>query len=731
MAFDFEALVGNLYVVGGRSISAPPPGALVEVAPRKAARGREADTFFALVLPSGDAIAPALFYEQMAKLAAERYFNSTGSVTSGLREVFNTINRNLVEHNTTAKRTYEANMLCAVMRGADLIVGRIGPGVVILRHENQTRTFPENLEDDEALYTAPLGVQETPNVKMTQYRVAAGTRLIMGDSNLAEFTVENFNNVLLSAEFSDVLIGFKDLAKLQLTLVAAEFVPPEEPVAEAVLVGESTAQFTASGKVKTATSELKAVSAAAINVAVGTDPSAPAGLETPAPEAAPARPKREPRESKAAAELQRRANRTAGSSALLLSRFLAGISRLLNQFFPPPQEGQRTWFTSPLAAGLVVLLPVGVVGMVMMLWLSGTGESEFELCREEALRRTSLARSVPSQERQTVLSTWALALEQVDLCLTQRPDDPTLLAFMAEGQGAIDALMQITRRDVYPIETFVGASLKNIVIHSLDLYVLDSAISQVYQVQLTEDGRQRASVGRAVPDMRRGAVVNGYAVDEIIDIAYSEQDNLILALDRSGVLVGCSPAFLQCEAQQLIGVENWSSPVAIATWSGRLYVLDAGAGEIWRYEPSGDNAYANAPSEYFGGQSRLAANTAVDFEIEDDTGSIYVLLAQGVVRKFRGGQQEELSLVMFPIGQELSSAVSMYLDDNPIVNMLYLISREQATIYEVTRGGNFSAAFRPRDESLFALVSAIATSPGENMIYAVSGNAILAFEKGR
>ncbi|MBC7870407.1 MAG: hypothetical protein H7Y09_06170, partial [Chitinophagaceae bacterium] len=52
MAFEYEALVCHLYVVGGRSISAAPPGALVEVAPRKAARGREADTFFTLVLPS-------------------------------------------------------------------------------------------------------------------------------------------------------------------------------------------------------------------------------------------------------------------------------------------------------------------------------------------------------------------------------------------------------------------------------------------------------------------------------------------------------------------------------------------------------------------------------------------------------------------------------------------------------------------------------------------------------
>src|SRR5215207_233535 len=100
MPFEYEALVGHLYVVGGRAISMMPPGTLVEVAPRKAARGREADTFFAMILPSGEQIAPAAFYEQMCRVSAERYFASAGSVTSGLRSVFNSLNDDLYTHNT-------------------------------------------------------------------------------------------------------------------------------------------------------------------------------------------------------------------------------------------------------------------------------------------------------------------------------------------------------------------------------------------------------------------------------------------------------------------------------------------------------------------------------------------------------------------------------------------------------------------------------------------------------
>src|SRR5690606_35846791 len=99
MSFEYEALVGHLYVVGGRAIPSTPPGSLVEAAPKRVARGRETDTFFALVLPSGDTIAPAAFYEQMAQLSAEQYFDSSGSVTAGLRAVFQHLNENLYQHN--------------------------------------------------------------------------------------------------------------------------------------------------------------------------------------------------------------------------------------------------------------------------------------------------------------------------------------------------------------------------------------------------------------------------------------------------------------------------------------------------------------------------------------------------------------------------------------------------------------------------------------------------------
>ncbi len=185
MPFEYEALVGYLYVVGGRSISAPPPGTLVEVAPKRVARGREIDTFFTLVIPSGVTVAPAVFYEEMARTGAEQYFNSNGSVTAGIKTVFTHLNGNLYTHNSSDPRHYEASMLCGVLRGADLYIGKVGSGVGLYRADGESQPFPTDFSYREALNTPALGVQPEAEMRMGRYQVSAGARLILADSGAA------------------------------------------------------------------------------------------------------------------------------------------------------------------------------------------------------------------------------------------------------------------------------------------------------------------------------------------------------------------------------------------------------------------------------------------------------------------------------------------------------------------------------------------------------------------
>lgn len=720
MAFEFEALVGHLYVVGGRSINTAPPGALCEVSPRRAARGREADTFFTLVLPTsdGDSFAPTTFYEQMALLAAERYFESTGSVTAGLRQTFNSINHDLSEHNRSnpGSRTYEADMLCAVLKGSDLIVGRVGSIVTATVFKDALVTFPEDLTDDEALYSAPMGVHPIPIIKMKQFAVEAGTRVIFGDSNLAEFDREVLFKSLKSDDIGNVLVAFKELAKLQMTLMAVEFIPPDAPTSVSFPEGHSTTEIAERAREEAAKARQQATGEVQAATATTTATSAP-----PAP-----RPNRTQQTTEA---LQRRAKASVGTVAVQTADTLSLTGRVVDHFFGEEANKKRRWSSLPISAGAVVLLPVAIVILVIVLWVMRTGESEYEICLSEAQNFAENARAVVNSESQTVLNAWDIALTKVSECEQLRPDDPILIALRAEGRDVIDRLNQISRKETQVVESFAQARLTRLVAQGLNVYTLDAANGFVYNISLGEDGLTITRPG--TPIVRTGGTVEGIAVGEILDIAYNEDDNVLVAVDRQGVVVECSPRFGQCEAQRLLGVENWMNPIAITIWSGRLYILDTGVGDgqIWRYEQAG-GTYRDVPSEVFSGV-RPVLRSAIDIEI-DGLGNIYVMTAEGFIQKFLSGEPQQFEYAAFPDGQDLTSANSMYLDDSVTAQSIYIVNQARRTIYETSLIGGFRSSYRVFNEEQFNLIEAVVVIPGRagrELIYVASGNTVFAFEK--
>ncbi len=716
MHFDYEALVGHLYVVGGRSISAAPPGSLVEVAPRKAARGRESDTFFVLVMPSGEAPGPAAFYEQMAHYSAETYFNSSGSVTAGLRSVFTTLNQNLYEHNATDSRRYEASLVCAVLRGADLYLGKVGAGVAALDNDGELIPFPASFDDDEALFGPPLGVDSEPDVRMARYAIATGSRLLISDNNLADLDVTKIEEALQLDDISTVLVALKELIAVQVSLIAAEFVPPEVAAPVPVREVESTAEVNAAPK--------------------PAESSAPAadgesGGET---DSAVQRPR-----ERVPGALTVAAQTAAGKSALGVSKAAGFAGRTLDRLMPPPKEGaRRRWWSTPLTAGLAILIPVIVVIFVLALWLSGTGESEFELCLDQANNTATVARNISSSDVAGTTSAWNAVLVVIDRCNQLHPGDPAAVALASEGRTIIDRLLQIDRRDVKAIAALPNANVTRLVLQGEDLYALDALNDLVYRVKLTADGSGIVPANtQAIPSMRRDASVAQFKVSKLIDIAWAtngnglSQGNELVALDRNGVLIECPPRFLEtisCDAQQLTGTDVWVNPISIGFWSnGSLYVLDPAANQLWRYEPSG-GAFSSPPVEYFVGDKRPDIHEAVDFGI-DDKGQVYLLMQDGSVQKFASGSAIPFGFASFPEGQQVTAANSMFLNNNPIAQGLFVVDKSNRTIYETTLAGTFIAAYRAQNEALFTSLAEVTVDSNQRMIYASSGNSVLAFTR--
>src|SRR5258708_21809496 len=226
---ELEALVGHIYVVGGRAVSATPPGALVELPARKAQRGREQDTFFTLVTPAGANLGQATFYEQLARLAADLYFRTSGGVTSGLREAIGVVNNNLIEHNVVAGQRYEANMICLVLRGHEVYVARAGSCLCLFRQGDTFVTLPDDLRDEYALNGLPLGYSPVPDIKLSHYEVAPGHVMVLGDAGLAQADRNQLNDALSTGNIQAILEPLKALGGNKAQAVVIEYVSVDAP----------------------------------------------------------------------------------------------------------------------------------------------------------------------------------------------------------------------------------------------------------------------------------------------------------------------------------------------------------------------------------------------------------------------------------------------------------------------------------------------------------------------
>ncbi len=714
MAFDFEALVGHLYMVGGRSLSTQPPGMLVEVAPKKAARGRELDTIFVLVTPSGDVTAPAAFYDQMANLAAERYFNSSGSVTSGLRSIFNSLNQDLVDHNNEGKRHYEANLVCAVLKDNEMFLSRAGSGVALYRHLTELQPFPTDFSNDEQLYGPPLGVQPVPDIKMTRYGVAHGSRLVMSDSRLADLDMNRMNAAMCSNEIADVLAGYRDLVSNQVTLMAVEFVPPEVP-------------SPASVKDERSSSRAPAPSANAQFA-----PAAPATAEPQVPaEEMPSATRR------VGGVVMAQLKAFAAGIVLFLARMLAGVNRALDRILPPPVEGTRGWLRTSTAVAISILIPVAVVVVVAWIGITSTGVTEYEQCLRDANGAADLARSINSSDRTGVLASWNAVVAKVGDCNVMRPSgDVSLTALVREAQTVKDGLFQIERRNAVTLKSFQNANLTRAVLQGQDLYVLDSQNQLVQRIVLktNDNGTVEEASSEPMTAMRRGAVIGQYRVSDLIDIVWSDDTTQITALDREGLLIQCSPRFRQdCQVQKLLRSESWVSPIKMTLWEGRLYILDPGANQIWRYDSTG-GSYASSPIEYFAGEVRPQLQNAVGFGIYSSGstgGSVYILTADGQTTKWLGGQQTPFVYAGFPEGQQLAGADSFYLNGDPIGQGLFITQRSSRTIFETSLSGTWFGSFQVYEEDKFAALNTVVADANLQIIYALSGNSVFMIDQRR
>ncbi len=215
-------------MVGGRAVRVPPPGALAELAPRRAGRGREGHAFFALITPHGEARAPAAYYEELAHLAADVYFGSSGGITGGLREALTAVNQHILEQ----PQGGPVNALALALHGEDLYLARAGRTFVVWYGADGLMFFPQDRSDPLEMALSPLGKADTPELQLARFVVAPGQTMLLCDESLQYAPTTTFEVVLGGADLPVVLERLRALSSQHMAVSAIEFVAPGTPEIE-------------------------------------------------------------------------------------------------------------------------------------------------------------------------------------------------------------------------------------------------------------------------------------------------------------------------------------------------------------------------------------------------------------------------------------------------------------------------------------------------------------------
>jgi hypothetical protein len=787
MVAELQVFVGHLLVVGGRAVRTPPPGALAETAPRHTPRIREDDTFFILVTPAGNLRASAAFFQELAQVGADTYFGSGGGITGGLRETLTAI------HQQAAAQP--VNALALVLRGNELYAARAGRAFAALCQGDQITFFPDDRRDPLAANLSPLGISAPPEIQLAHYAVAPGQTILLGGPSLIETDDAALQTALSGDNVQAVLDALKLLAGRQAFASVVRFAgpgtvdpggvepqagsrapraasvrsatpppisepvkaeptpPPAEPVLpfkfeekETPPALEDVTPFVAGEGVEKPQDDKPGERRAGALAARLSGIAGRFRRETPEEESAPP-PRRAPSAlRKARVRLRKTARdglRAILSGLLAVTDFL---TRTFNQILPVPEEGGRQGIPTNVAVGLAVLIPFVIVIVVVGLALSKQGQTDFEvyLQRAKTAHEEAMTLSAGKCDNQAVRPLWTEVMRLTDQADKYRPNDPDLIVIRADARNYLDCFDVVQRRDLVLLHEFArDADLVGPIVNGgIDIFTLDRKNSAIYHDTLNETGDNLTSRDDN-PIIWRGQTIPSageiFTVGDLIDIEWlrsggTAHDNVLIAIDRSGLLIAYSPTFFET-AQQLVTGGRWQNPVALAVFRSNIYVLDAGANQVWRYvQPAGERQYTNAPEEYFNGEELPDLSNAVDLGISDE-GAIYILFADGTVNKYRRDAQNVAEEQPFYFKERppgaITSGAALFIDNDPASASLYIVDRANETIYETSWSGRFNLGYRPsNDPNAFASLSGFfADAVSRNNMYVLAGNKLYYFRR--
>ncbi|MGB8214361.1 MAG: hypothetical protein WCE68_12465, partial [Anaerolineales bacterium] len=176
MTAEFDLNLFSFYRLQGQEMPQL-PGLQVILPPKRAARGRGDEALLVYLTLSGNTRFSSAEYNHIMTQATQRFYQTSGSLTSGIRNAAGELNQFLLNRNlhTTGKGEYIiGRLILGVLRGAQFVFAQCGPTHVfhLAMAENQQI-------HDEQIAGRGLGIGQTTPLYFAQVDLHAGDLLVL------------------------------------------------------------------------------------------------------------------------------------------------------------------------------------------------------------------------------------------------------------------------------------------------------------------------------------------------------------------------------------------------------------------------------------------------------------------------------------------------------------------------------------------------------------------------
>ena len=691
---ELQAVTGRLYTIEGQlQETADIPGLLAQAPPAKAVRGRSRDSLFIHLSLSGDPRTYANLAGDLVDLIRDRFYTTPGSVTATLRQAILDANQRLLRYNLSgAGTTREGAITCAVLRDNELFVVQAGEALALIGRNFGLERLPPQAPDR----ISPLGRTAGLDLRYYHNWLQTGDMLLLADPRVVHLPSGSLRPVLIDATVEDSIPSLASLLEGETArLLVVEFTD-ETPIGIPEFVsplGESATSRTsrprATSLAPPARQPLREGQPREESGA-GSGPSLP-DIHLPSVD-----------------DFEYTARHATSRTALGLSQLVDWFARLLQKLRPGASRSAAEATENDdaggwvLAAIIVIIIPI-LTGLVVggVYVQRGRTARVSEIRSEMQLALSLAAEQVSDADARThYLHALDLAAEAERL----RPGDGEILALRAQALDALDRVDDVTRLGAeilfeYDEESNMTAVALRQGLNG-DFYTLDMANNRVFAHDTAED---YVTLESSTPQeiLFGGQAIGTHIVGRLIDMVWRPSgaqvaNEGVALLDGRGALLTYHPGFSNVRAVPLGLASEWTQPVAITQFNERLYVLDRGEGQIWRYFPDGDGFIVDEAQRAL---TLPDLQQAVDFAIYSEDGSVIVLYEDGRLRRY--GQDsllwDENHLASGGLATPLVAPTHLKIIGSGLNSSIFAADPGSARIVEISLGGTFLAQYKAMD----------------------------------